>query len=204
MSAKLFVYVGIIVFALLLTGWQTYLSMAQNSTPHQPYRIVKKEGALEIRFYPPAIEASVQKSGSYNNMMNSGFRDLAGYIFGGNDKGEKIAMTAPVKAEMNDNSNETAKITFIMPEKFEMEKKPNPVSSNIMFSETKPVYAAAITFGGFAGIDKMETYKSQLLAELKKRGLEPEGNVQYLYYNPPFQLFNRRNEVLVQLSNFSE
>jgi len=50
----------------------------------------------------------------------------------------------------------------------------------------------------------METYKSQLLAELKKRGLEPEGNVQYLYYNPPFQLFNRRNEVLVQLSNFSE
>lgn len=195
---------GIIVLALIFTGWQTYLSMAQNSTPNQPYRIVKKEGDIEIRFYPPAVEASVQKSGSYSNMMNSGFRDLAGYIFGGNDKSEKIAMTAPVKAEMNDNLKETAKITFIMPENFELDKKPNPLSSKITFSETQPVYAAAITFGGFASLGKMESYKVQLLAKLSKLGLEPVGNVQYLYYNPPFQLFNRRNEVLVQLSNFSE
>lgn len=204
MKTKMIIYFLLISLALLLGGWQMYMAMAQNSTPQQPYRIVKKIGNIEIRFYPPAVEASVIKSGNYNAMMNGGFRDLASYIFGGNDRNETIAMTAPVIVEMTNNSSVSAKIAFVMPEDFDMDKRPKPYLSNISFEKTNPVYAAAVTFGGFASLKTMDKHTELLLLELEKAGLKPEGNVAYLYYNPPFQLLNRRNEVLVRLNNFSE
>lgn len=193
---------GVLLVTVLLaySGFQTYFIMAQ--TPTQPYRLVKKSGEMEIRFYPSAIEASVQKNGEYKQMMNNGFRDLAGYIFGGNEEKQKIAMTAPVKSVLDEKGS--GEITFVMPEGFKLESKPKPNASHIQFRETEPVYTASLTFGGFANKEKMGRKSEALLELLKKEGLSPSGNVQYLYYNPPFQLFGRKNEVLVELTGFQE
>lgn len=191
---------ALIILIMAYTGFQTYFIMAQ--TPNQPYRLVKKTGEMEIRFYPPAIEASVQKTGEYRNMMNNGFRDLAGYIFGGNEEKQKIAMTAPVKSVMDENGS--GEVTFVMPEGFKLENKPKPYASHIQFRETEPVYTASLTFGGFASKEKMEKKAAFLLTLIQKEGILHKGNVQYLYYNPPFQLFGRKNEVLVELTGFKE
>lgn len=172
---------GIAVAAgAILLGSQLYWLMAQDTTPAQPYRAIKNLGKVEIRFYPPAVEASVHKSGDYSRMMNNGFRDLAGYIFGGNDRNEKIAMTTPVKTLMDAPDANSGYITFVMPQNFDLQNKPTPTSGNILFSETEPMYAAAITFGGFATRQKMEEQAILLLQELTKAGLEPHGKVQFL------------------------
>lgn len=187
---------------LIFLSSQTYFCMAQ--TPAQPYRKIKQLGEMEIRFYPPAIEASVHQKGAYKQMMNNGFRDLAGYIFGGNEEKQKIAMTTPVKSLVDAPQADSAMITFVMPKDFKLEGKPTPLSKNIIFSETKAAYTASLTFGGFASREKMEKKATLLLESLKKEGVTPQGKVSFLYYNPPFQLFGRRNEVLVEIINFSE
>lgn len=190
------------LFVSLFIVSQTYISMAQ--TPLQPYRKVKDLDGMEIRFYPPAVEASVHKTGKYRQMMNGGFRDLASYIFGGNDQKQQIAMTAPVKSVPDASASESATISFIMPTDFKLENKPAPNAKHIVFTETKPVYTASLTFGGFASRSRMDKKAALLLEMVKKAGLVPEGSPSYLYYNPPFQLFGRRNEVLVTLAGFTE
>ena len=94
---------------ILFFGYQAYAYMQRDTTPTQPYRVVRHFGELELRFYPPAVTATVHKHGEYRALMNDGFRDLAGYIFGGNDRQEKIAMTAPVIAVPDDRAAETAR-----------------------------------------------------------------------------------------------
>jgi len=54
------------------------------------------ENGIEIRAYEPHLVAVTKMDGS----QNSGFRVLAGYIFGGNEKEQEIAMTAPVSTTM--------------------------------------------------------------------------------------------------------
>ena len=63
--------------------------MAQ--TEEQKFTILEEINNIQIREYDPVIYASVTSKDN-NNM----FRILAGYIFGGNDSNQKIAMTAPV------------------------------------------------------------------------------------------------------------
>lgn len=194
--------IAIVVAIIAFVSFQTYICMAQ--TPAQPYRQVKQLGDMEIRFYPPAVEASVYKKGAYREMMNNGFRDLAGYIFGGNEEKQKIAMTTPVKTVVDAPQADSGMISFVMPKDFKLESKPTPFAKNIIFHETQAVYTASLTFGGFASREKMEKKSVLLLEMIKKEGLSPKGKVSFLYYNPPFQLFGRRNEVLVEITNFSE
>jgi len=81
-------------------------------TEKQKYSVLHKDGNFEIRRYEPAIMASVQMPGSYSDMSSTGFRELAGYIYGGNDEKMKIAMTAPVHVSMADS---TSTMSFVMP-----------------------------------------------------------------------------------------
>ena len=61
------------------------------------YTLIRKIDSVEIRQYPALIYASYfSQSGS-----NSQFRVLANYIFGGNNKNEKIGMTSPVNMRLS-------------------------------------------------------------------------------------------------------
>ena len=75
------------------------LAMAQtfyksNETPS--YTVERTDGPIELRAYAPRLMAEVTVSGSQSQSITAGFRVLAGYIFGGNDGGAKVAMTTPV------------------------------------------------------------------------------------------------------------
>ena len=61
-----------------------------------PYSVVLHEGSFEIRDYPALALAEVTAPGDRNSAAYSGFRTLAGYIFGGNARRQSIEMTAPV------------------------------------------------------------------------------------------------------------
>jgi hypothetical protein len=61
-------------------------------------------------------------------------------------------------------------------------------------------YVAVIQFGGFANTSSINKHKAQLKQLLDKRGISYFGNFRFLGYNPPYQLFGRRNEVIVSLN----
>ena len=79
---------------VLITGM---ITRTKAKTEPQKFETIYKDGNFEIRFYPEAVLASVTMNASYDDSRNSGFRILAGYIFGGNSENQKIAMTSPVR-----------------------------------------------------------------------------------------------------------
>jgi hypothetical protein len=127
---------------------------------------------------------------------SSGFGTLAKYIFGGNSEKKQIAMTAPVHMDIGDS---VSTMSFVMPAKYNLDNLPKPNSGEVVLKTSDPEYVAVIQFGGFSSASKIEKYRAILEKALQAKGLSYHGNFRFLGYNPPFQLFGRRNEVIVAL-----
>jgi hypothetical protein len=174
------------------------LFQSDSKTEIQKYQTIKSEKDFEVRFYPPALLASVDMSGSYDDSRNSSFGTLAGYIFGGNEENMQISMTAPVRMSESDGT-----MSFVMPSKFSTEKLPEPKNKRVKLHTSEPQYVAVVRFSGWANDRKIAEMKEKLREWLKSEGLNHTSKFEYLGYNPPYQLTNRRNEVLVPLVGFS-
>ncbi len=176
---------------------QLYITNSTKKTEEQPYKVIQKDGDFEIRFYPSATMATVTSSAkSYKELGNAGFRKLAGFIFGGNDANKQIAMTAPVHMDINDS---ISTMSFVMPANYDEKSLPKPNDPNVKLSKTDDEYAAVLQFSGFASDKKIEQQTMQLKALLKANKILPYGNYRYLGYNPPYQLFDRKNEIIVSI-----
>jgi len=181
------------VTALLL--FQSTTNMAFAVTEKQKYRVVHSEKDFEIRFYPSAILATVYSDArSYKELATPGFRKLAGYIFGGNESDTKISMTSPVHMDMNQ-----ASMSFVMPSSFSEANLPKPDDPGVKIERTDDVYVAAVRFGGYATNKDISNYSEKLKTLLEEKGIRWYGNFRYLGYNPPFQPFGRRNEIIVNV-----
>ncbi|MBK9760206.1 MAG: heme-binding protein [Flavobacteriales bacterium] len=184
-----------ILLGALFMGFQVYTTMSTARTEQQAYIVVEQLGVLEIRHYPQALMATVVLSDTtYHDGSNNGFRRLAGYIFGGNERDEKIAMTAPVRMEKN---NGGMRMSFVMPAGRDPSNLPVPQDPGVMIAPNEDQFTAVLRFGGFLNDEVMADKRQQLLEALKTEGLLAIGDVSYLGYNPPWQLVGRRNEVLV-------
>lgn len=161
-----------------------------------PFTVLKTFGAIEIREYEASLFTSVTiQSNEYRAASSKGFSILGGYIFGGNHRNEKIAMTSPVAMSLED----TMTVMFLVPKEMERENLPKPNSSAISFRDEPSKIMAAITFGGWANDRRIEKYKQKLVEELNTEGV-PHTNRYYIFgYNPPYDLLNRKNEVVVEL-----
>ena len=182
--------VGVFLIAQLLMSYKN----KDIETPK--YKVVKAYDSFEIRQYDSMIlaqtviqETSIKKSG------NTGFRKVAGYIFGGNRNNQQIAMTAPVIMEVGDNT----KMSFVMPSQYKMEDLPQPNSSEVKLVKTAPKKFAVLTFSGFASDEKINRKKELLREALKKEQISVKGDFSYLGYNAPWDLFGRRNEVAIEV-----
>lgn len=192
-------FVIIILVVSVVTMAQIYISKYSSRTEQHKYEVIKSYDKFEIRRYEPALFSSVilEKKG-YKENSGEGFRILAGYIFGGNESNEKIAMTSPVAMELGD----TSKMMFMVPESYQLENLPTPNNSKIVFERKEEKIMAAIQFSGWADDEKIEKYKLILINELEKEKLLTNGKFTFLGYNAPFELTNRRNEVIVELINY--
>ena len=138
----------ILLIALLLiiipTITQLYTIMASNKTENQPYEVVRKEKDFEIRFYPQATMATVMTmASSYKEVASPGFRKLAGYIFGGNQQGMSIAMTAPVHMDISETGST---MSFVMPKGMTPDNLPKPNDASVHIATTNPEYVCSHTF----------------------------------------------------------
>lgn len=164
-------------------------------TEEQTYTVVERYGALEVRHYPQAMMATVEvPDTAYRSGSGAGFRRLAGYIFGDNDAGEKIAMTAPVHM---DTEQGRMRMSFVMPAERSLEPMPTPVDSGVRLHMTHEEHVAVLRFGGFMRDGSMTDMRRKLMEEVELQGLEPIGPVRFLGYDPPWQMIGRRNEVIV-------
>jgi hypothetical protein len=187
--------VGIITAVFIV--FQIYTTMSTSKSETQAYKVIQIEKEFEIRHYPSATMALVTSSlKSYRELGNTGLRKLAGYIFGGNKENKKIAMTSPVHMEISDT---VSSMSFVMPTSYNKDNLPQPNNSEIKIKVSEPEYVAALKFGGFATTSRIEKHKAQLKKLLEDKGISYYGNFRYLGYNPPFQLFGRRNEVIVAI-----
>jgi hypothetical protein len=168
-----------------------------NGIEKQRYEVIKNEKDFEIRYYPPATFATIRSSAkTYREISGSGFRKIAGYIFGNNEASSKIAMTSPVHMDISD---EGSSMSFVMPSAYDIKKLPRPNDADVQLHETKGEYAAAIEFGGYANDQSIKKHAAQLAQLLNEKGIKTIGHFRYLGYNPPYQFIGRKNEVIVAI-----
>ena len=192
-------FITSIVLLLAFILVQSFSFYNMSAIEKHRYTVIKEVDGVEIRRYETALFSSViLNTSSYDQASNSGFRVLAGYIFGGNASGEKIAMTSPVAMELGDS----LKMSFMVPSTKSENELPKPNNGQIFFEKKEGETMAAIQFGGWANDARIETYKKKLEAILTKNGIKFKGNFSYLGYNPPYTLINRKNEIIVEVEGF--
>jgi hypothetical protein len=161
------------------------------------YKVIKNYDEVEVRLYPKMVVAKTNlPDKSFDNQGSNGFRTIAGYIFGGNEKNEKIAMTAPVVMNMGDS----ASMYFVMPKSYDKSELPTPNSKNVQIVEVAEKTLAVITYGGFSSDEKIEKHRKQLEQILQKNKLKTKGAYMYMGYNAPWDIINRKNEVAIELA----
>ena len=167
--------------------------MAQQ-TETQSYDVIEKHDNIEIRYYPPATKViSKDKIGG-----NKNFRNLFNYISGSNSNNEKISMTTPVYMK-TDKENQI--MEFVLPKKFNDKEIPKPVNDNLEVYKSKEGTYASIRYSGYNNTEKQVLNTERLLNKLKELKRKTIGKPILLSYDAPYKFYNRRNEVLIELSN---
>lgn len=184
------------VVAIVFIIIQIFAMSAQRNIETYPYKVEQKFEDFEVRTYEASLFSSVQLPyKDYKQASGRGFSILAGYIFGGNERNEKIAMTSPVAMSLED----TMTVMFMVPKKYNKNNLPQPNQSQIKFVEEPQKRVAAIAFGGWASDEKIAEHKLKLERALELQGIQHKGKFYFLGYNPPYEIFNRRNEIIVEL-----
>jgi len=185
------------VLTVIFIIFQSFISMGTNNTEKQPYTVLKTEGEIEIRLYPSVTMATIQSTAkNYRDLSGNGFRKIAGYIFGNNASGEKIAMTTPVHMDFQESGSSMA---FVMPSGYDESNLPKPNDPAVKIKKTEVEHVAALRFGGFASDEAIEKNTQKLDELLRQKGIKTKGHFRFLGYNPPYQLVGRRNEIIVSI-----
>jgi hypothetical protein len=174
---------------------------------------LSRDGRFEVRQYPALVVAEVTVEGDQSTAASRGFRLLAGYIFGGNDGGQKVAMTAPVLQSRSGGQKiaMTAPVTqspspegwavrFIMPRQYSLASLPAPNDPRVRLLPQPPERFAVIRFSGWVSDRDRVERTEELTAWMKSRRLKATGPAALAQYDPPWTLgFARRNEILIPI-----
>ncbi len=151
------------------------------ATEEPPFKLVVEDGPFSVRDYPALVVAEVSVAGDQNEAANAGFRLLAGYIFGGNSPGQRIAMTAPVvqapregeKIAMTAPVTQTSEagrwtVRFTMPAGYTLQTLPKPNDPRVKLLELPPSRMAVVRFSGLARAPEVER-QTALAARIHRR-----------------------------------
>jgi hypothetical protein len=192
---KLLVYTLEILLFLFLSS-QMIMAALIRRTEQQTYTVISEDNNVQVRYYPESVLASVRSAGGYDQAANSGFRQLAGYIFGGNQSNERIAMTAPVWMA---TENDSMQMSFVMPAGYSLDNLPVPDNESVRLHTSNACTMAVIRFGGYMNDARIAEKANELREWLRVRLIAFIDEPMAAGYNPPFQLIGRRNEVAFRL-----
>ena len=152
----------------------------------QAFDVIKQFDEAELRYYPPVMK--IQSNGDFGSLFR--------YISGGNETGTKIAMTTPV--QMGNTKGEPV-MQFVLPNNYTTENTPSAKDKNVQVLESESGHYIAIQYGGYT-MDWREKKAAQKLRDIaQKHSLKLTGEPILMVYNSPYQVFNRKNEVLYKV-----
>ena len=200
------------ILGALVTLWAGYTQLYEGNLGQPSYAVIQETNGVEFRKYEPFVIASTTPDGSGDPGLRTGFRILAGYIFGGNQPGESIAMTAPVLQQ--DAPGESLPMTapvlqeaagmrmaFVMPADRTVEDLPIPKDAKVSLNEVDWGDVAAIRFAGRGKQARFKEAETTLRKVVEATGRSANGPALYAQYNSPSAFPPmRRNEVLLPLT----
>jgi hypothetical protein len=206
----------VVSFARQVPGALGSIAGLRFGTEEPPYTHARLTRSVEIRGYGPRIAAqttvlSDSETGG-TNALRTGFRRLAGYIFGGNHRGTTIAMTAPVAQQPGERIAMTAPVAqtpapggsvvrFFMPAEYTMATLPTPIDDTVVLVTVPAETVAVLRFTGDRGPKAVEERTARLLDVLEDNGFKPAGTPVAWFYDPPWTIpFRRRTEVAVAVT----
>lgn len=178
----------LIIIAVALIIWIVGTHLAIRGIEEPKYKVIEKREGYEIREYTSYIVAEVEVEGDMRTALNSGFRQLAGYIFGGNTSKTSIAMTAPVMdtekvsesikmtVPVMDTLSNSGKhiVAFTMPSMYSLETLPKPDNTNIRFRVVDKSRRAVLRYSWHATESRVQEKKQLLLKYLVQDSIIPK------------------------------
>ena len=178
------------------------------------YQVLNDYGHIQIRQYPALVVAQTEVNADYKNSSSQGFQRLAGYIFGGNKKQQKMAMTAPVIQEqeaetmamtapvIQQKSGGVWLMTFVLPKSYSISTAPVPQDSTVVIKEIPGKKVAVIRYSGRLSEQGIEENADALKNWLSKQGYRAISPSRSAAYDPPWTLpFLRRNEIHIDIES---
>ena len=183
------------ITAVFAFGWNLTARAAYESAP---YKVLKKEGNIEIREYPDLLLAATGSKVASNGRDGS-FMKLFRYISGANETKQKIAMTTPVFME-DGVKNPEALMGFVMPQSVAESGAPAPTNNGVVMHNRKGGRFAVIRFSGRINTKMAKQQEAALRTWLSKNGIAAGDRADTAGYDPPFTPGPfRRNEILIPL-----
>jgi SOUL heme-binding protein len=174
----------LLILVIALVIWITGTLLAIRGIEEPSYTLIEERDGYEIREYASYIVAEVEVDGDMRTALNSGFRQLAGYIFGGNTAKSSIAMTVPVMdttrssesiamtAPVMDRVSNSGKhiVAFTMPSQYTLATLPKPDNANIQFRTVDKSRRAVLRYSWYATESRVESKKQLLRGYLTRDG----------------------------------
>ena len=162
------------------------------------YELLQQYHGFEVRKYVDTIQARVTTGGMNYGELARPFRRIAGYIFGGNERQQSIAMTAPVHMWQ---SGDESLMAFTMPSEHKMEDLPKPNDSGVELFHVKGEVVAVLKFSGLSRPGKSLRLQNKLRKLVEAERLTTSGNAKLAVYDNPMSTlpFLRRNEIHIPL-----
>tara|TARA_B100001250_G_C19764610_1_gene774142 strand:+ start:370 stop:918 length:549 start_codon:yes stop_codon:yes gene_type:complete len=178
----------LIFFAIILVP----LELVSQELDGNNYSILSTIDKIEIRTYDTLL--LVGFSNSFGKRSNN-FKELAKYIFGANEVAEKIPMTSPVIINLFDNES----MFFILPPDYKQKPIPKPNNLAINLAMHVPSKKAVLKYSGYTNSNTEQKKIKQLKEILENNSIKHNNKFQLFVYDSPYKIFNRRNEIAVNL-----
>ncbi|XP_070589710.1 heme-binding protein 2 isoform X1 [Erythrolamprus reginae] len=163
-------------------------------------RLNRKAPDYEIRQYESAKWVCTSlRTIDWDAAINAGFMKLFNYIKGKNERGTKIAMTAPVTCYVQPGagpfSESITTVAFYLPSQYQA-NPPKPSDPDVFIESKSAITVYVRSFGGFAKAKRNQDEIQALAETLKRDGRTFQERIYYTAgYDSPFKLLNRHNEV---------
>ncbi|KAF8794044.1 Heme-binding protein 2 like protein [Argiope bruennichi] len=187
----------ILIGAAMIVG--CYCGCIRRGVECIEYQVVSRHLGYEERQYPATAWVSTSTEGpSLSEANREMYKKLFGYIQGHNVKGMKMNTTTPIRTRIVPCHGATCATIFIMSFLIPAdmaETAPYPLDTALFIEKDPPMrYAVRVFEGRATETDWLE--ESHKLAELVKKDISIDKSYYYTaWYDPPYQLFHRINEI---------
>jgi hypothetical protein len=201
-----------VAFALWLAG--SYATVA--GIEEAKYTVIAQRAGYELRRYEPALIAQTAMPTMSREDTGNAFRAIAGYIFGGNERQDKIAMTSPVimdaKSEkiamtapvvMGRDLGGAGMMAFVLPSKYKtLEDLPKPKDPRVTLRILDGRHVAALRFSWYATQSRVTEKSAELKALIARDGLKATSEPYLASYDPPFSVpMFKRHDILIDIQS---